>query len=82
MDQSTTGTSCLGPLSGLNAQKDLYEKSIGALSDPRRTTLYLVSRPEPSALDEAERSRAELRALGVGSLRLILNALFIRGYRP
>ena len=77
MDQSTTGTSCLGPLSGLNAQKDLYEQSIGALSDPRRTTLYLVSRPEPSALAEAERSRAELRTLGVGSLRLMLNALFI-----
>lgn len=77
MDQSTTGTSCLGPLSGLNAQKSIYEQSIGALSDPRRTTLYLVSRPEPSALDEAERSRVELAALGVGSQRLMLNAVFI-----
>jgi arsenite-transporting ATPase len=77
LDQSTTGTSCLGPLSGLNAQKSLYEQSIGALSDPRRTTLYLVSRPEPSAFEEAERSRAELHALGVRSQRLMLNAVFV-----
>jgi arsenite/tail-anchored protein-transporting ATPase len=77
MDQSTTGTSCLGPLSGLNAQKSLYERSIDALSDPGRTTLYLVSRPEPSALHEAERSRVELAALGVGNQRLMLNAVFI-----
>jgi arsenite-transporting ATPase len=77
MDQSTTGTSCLGPLSGLNAQKSLYEQSIDALSDPSRTTLYLVSRPEPSALEEAERSRGELGALGVGSQRLMLNAVFV-----
>jgi arsenite-transporting ATPase len=77
MDQSTTGTSCLGPLSGLNGQKSLYEQSIGALADPARTTLYLVSRPEASALNEAERSRLELAALGVGNQRLMLNAVFV-----
>ncbi len=77
MDKSTTGTSCLGPLSGLNAQKSLYEESIGALSDPKRTTLYLVSRPEPSAIREAERSRLELATLGIGSQRLMLNAVFL-----
>ena len=77
MDQSTTGTSCLGPLSGLSAQKSLYDESIGALADPTRTTLYLVSRPDPSALQEAERSRVELAALGVGSQRLMLNAVFV-----
>ena len=76
MDQSVTGTSCLGPLSGLNSQKTLYEKSMGALCDPTRTTLYLVSRPETSSLKEAERSRLELAALGVTNQRLILNALF------
>lgn len=77
MDQSVTGTSCLGPLSGLNSQKALYEKSMGALCDPARTTLYLVSRPETSSLSEAERSRQELAALGVTNQRLILNALFV-----
>jgi arsenite-transporting ATPase len=76
MDQNTTGTSCLGPLSGLNAQKSLYEQSIAALSNPAETTLYLVSRPEASALREAERSRLELAALGVANQRLMLNAVF------
>lgn len=76
MDQNTTGTSCLGPLSGLNAQKSLYEESIRALSDSARTTLHLVSRPEVTALREAERSRVELAALGVANQRLLLNAMF------
>lgn len=76
MDHNTTGTSCLGPLSGLSSQKHLYEESIRALSDPKRTTLYLVSRPEASALREAERSRLELAVLGVANQRLVLNAMF------
>ncbi len=76
MNNNTTGTSCLGPLSGLAAQKSLYEQSLRALADPRRTTLYLVSRPEPSALREAERSRRELAALGLANQHLLLNAVF------
>ncbi len=76
MDQNTTGTSCLGPLSGLEAQKALYEASMQALGDPKATTLVLVSRPERSALEEAERSRAELAEMGVGNQRLILNGVF------
>jgi arsenite/tail-anchored protein-transporting ATPase len=77
MDQSATGTSCLGPLSGLGAQRQLYEQSIQALSDSTRTMLYLVSRPESSALQEAERSRLELSALGVENQRLLLNGVFV-----
>lgn len=76
MDQSVTGASCLGPLSGLNAQKSLYEQSMNTLCDSARTTIYLVSRPETSALKEAERSRLELAALGVTNQSLMLNALF------
>ena len=76
MDQNTTGTSCLGPLSGLNAQKHLYEESMDALADGARTTLFLVSRPEQAALREAERSRGELDSLGVQNQRLLINASF------
>lgn len=76
MAQNTTGTSCLGPLSGLNAQRELYEESLRALADPTRTTLYLVSRPETSSLREADRSRGELALLGIGNQRLLLNAVF------
>jgi len=73
---NTTGTSCLGPLSGLEAQRSLYEATVTALANPEQTTLVLVARPEPSALAEAERTRAELEALGVANQRLVLNGLF------
>ena len=76
IDTSVGGTSCLGPLSGLSAQKVLYAHSNEALRDPARTTLVLVARPEQSSLTEAERTRAELAQLGVANVRLILNGVF------
>jgi arsenite-transporting ATPase len=76
IDANVGGTSCLGPLSGLNAQKELYAASNSALRDPAQTTLVLVARPEPSSLTEAERTRAELAQLGVANVRLILNGVF------
>lgn len=72
-----TGTSCLGPLSGLETQKSLYDASLSALTDPSMTTLVLVSRPERAALAEADRSRAELAAMGVTNQKLLLNGVFI-----
>ncbi len=47
-----------------------------ALSDATRTTMVLVTRPEPSALAEAARTSAELGALGVRNQRLVVNAVF------
>jgi arsenite-transporting ATPase len=76
IDTNVGGTSCLGPLSGLNAQKALYAASHEALRDPAQTILVLVARPERSSLTEAERTRAELAQLGVGNVRLILNGVF------
>jgi arsenite-transporting ATPase len=76
IDANVGGTSCLGPLSGLNAQKALYAASNEALRDPAQTILVLVARPERSSLIEAERTRAELAQLGVGNVRLILNGVF------
>lgn len=73
---NTTGTSCLGPLSGLETQKSLYDASLSALTDPSVTTLVLVSRPERSALTEADRSRAELTEMGVSNQLLFLNGVF------
>jgi arsenite-transporting ATPase len=76
IDTNVGGTSCLGPLSGLSAQKALYAASNEALRDPLQTTLVLVARPERSSLTEAERTRAELAQLGVANVRLILNGVF------
>ena len=49
IEANTTGTSCLGPLAGLQAQHELYQATVAALSDGDLTTLILVSRPESSA---------------------------------
>lgn len=65
LDANTSGTSCLGPLAGLQKQRSLYEGSVAALADATRTTLVLVSRPQKGALDEAERTSRELAAIGV-----------------
>lgn len=76
LDNNTSGTSCLGPLAGLQKQRAIYEASVAALADAERTTLVLVSRPQKAALDEAERTSAELAAIGVKNQRLIINGVF------
>jgi arsenite-transporting ATPase len=76
IETNMTGTSCLGPLAGLQAQKTLYEKAMQALSSSATTTVFLVSRPDDSALAEAERTRSELEGLGIKNQRLILNGVF------
>ena len=77
IESSVGGTSCLGPLSGLQTQRELYACTVQALSDPTYTTLVLVSRSESAALQEAERTRHELSAVGVGNHHFILNGTFI-----
>jgi len=76
VEQSAFGTSCLGPLAGLEKQRALYQATVEVLSDPARTTMVLVARPEPSALAEAARTSTELAALGVRNQRLVVNGLF------
>jgi arsenite-transporting ATPase len=73
---STTGNSCLGPLAGLEQQREIYEQAVASLADGGRTTLVLVSRAQRAALAEAERTSHELAAIGVRNQRLILNGLF------
>lgn len=77
METNTTGTSCLGPLAGLQAQKAIYDASFRALSDTETTTLVLMSRPEQSALTEADRTRAELAEMGLTNQILFLNGVFV-----
>ena len=76
LDSNTSGTSCLGPLAGLEKQRVIYEATVNTLADASATTLVLVSRPQRAALREAERTSKELRALGVGNQCLVINGTF------
>ncbi|HWO75567.1 MAG TPA: arsenical pump-driving ATPase [Bacillus sp. (in: firmicutes)] len=75
LEESTHGASCLGPLSGLNEKKGLYAKTMDALANPEQTTLLLISRPDLSSLQEANRAAKELKAIGMQNQRLIINGL-------
>jgi arsenite/tail-anchored protein-transporting ATPase len=75
---NTHGASCLGPLSGLGDKKETYEKAVRVLSDPNKTQLILVSRPDKGALQEAERASKELRELGISNQQLVINGVFER----
>jgi arsenite-transporting ATPase len=76
LDTNTSGTSCLGPLAGLEKQRALYEATVATLANASATTLVLVSRPQRSALREAGRTAAELRALGLTNQQLVINGTF------
>ena len=71
-----TGSSCLGPLSGLKEQRGIYEKAVATLGDPALTLLVLVTRAEVSSLKEASRAGSDLATLGIRNQWLILNGLF------
>ncbi len=73
---NTSGTSCLGPLAGLDQQRSVYEGALYALADSIRTTLVLVSRPQTPPLREAERTWKELASLGVTNQCVVLNGIF------
>ena len=76
LEVSTHGASCLGPLSGLGEKKELYAKAVESLSNPQKTTLILVSRPDVSSLVEANRASSELKDIGIQNQILIINGLF------
>ena len=71
-----TGTSCLGPLSGLRAAQSRYAAAVATLADGAATTLLLVTRPDVAAIGEADRAGTELRQLGIGAQQLIVNGVF------
>ena len=77
IESNKTGSSCLGPVSGLAEQKILFEKVVTALKNPEKTLLVLVSRAEEMSFNEANRASLELREVGLSNQHLIINGLFI-----
>ncbi len=79
LEGNDRGASCLGPHSGLKMQEVRFKAALEALGDPARTTVILVTRPDPGAVAEAARTSDELRALGLHNQRLAVNAVFHAG---
>ena len=67
--------SCLGPVAGLDRLRHDYAGALAALTDPARTRLVIVTRPQRSAIAEAARTYAELRALGMSDAHLVVNGV-------
>jgi arsenite/tail-anchored protein-transporting ATPase len=76
LESAPGDVSCLGPLSGLKAQRERYETTVRALADPSATALVLVARPDRVALMEAARTSDELRGQGLTNQQLIINGVF------
>ncbi|WP_353094856.1 arsenical pump-driving ATPase [Tissierella praeacuta] len=75
ISESTHGASCLGQLSGLEAKKEVYRNAVENLADKEKTTLILISRPEVSALKEADRASNELKDIGINNQLLVINGV-------
>ncbi len=75
LEANRSGTSCLGPLSGLAKQKSQYALAVRRLTDPALTKIVLVSRPQRSALQEAARTSSELSQLGIHNQHFVVNGL-------
>lgn len=79
LEESSHGASCLGPLSGLGAKKELYAKTVEALSDPSQTKVILVARPDTATFYEAKRAANELKEIGIENQCLIINGVLQKG---
>jgi arsenite-transporting ATPase len=75
LEEGKGDASCLGPLAGLEKQRERYAAAVARLGDARATRLVLVARPRRSALDEAARTSRELAAIGIANQQLAVNGL-------
>jgi len=73
LDDNPEGASCLGPLSGLEKQRQRYSDAVAVLADSRRTRLVLVARAQRATLIEAARTSEELAHIGFAHQHLVVN---------
>jgi arsenite-transporting ATPase len=76
LDKNTSGTSCLGPLAGLEKQRGIYEATVNTLADATATPGVVGRRPQLPGRRAAEPTSKELRALGVANQCLVINGVF------
>ena len=75
LETGTGDASCLGPLAGLEKQRERYAAAVDRLGDSELTRLILVARPRESAMGELARTSAELASIGIENQQLAINGL-------
>jgi arsenite-transporting ATPase len=75
LEDNESGASCLGPLSGLEKQRQRYSQAVAELANGQHTVFMLVTRPQRGSFVEAERTSRELAALGITNQRLVVNGV-------
>ena len=75
LDNNESGASCLGPLAGLEKQRERYAHAVAELANGQHTTFVLVTRPQRGSLVEAARTSGELAALGITNQQVVINGV-------
>ncbi|WP_167769393.1 arsenical pump-driving ATPase [Thioalkalivibrio halophilus] len=73
LEKGQGDASCLGPLAGLEKQKERYRAAVDALASPDATRLVLVARAQSGSLDEVARTHDELAEIGLQRQYLVVN---------
>ncbi|HEI8955471.1 TPA: arsenical pump-driving ATPase [Serratia liquefaciens] len=75
IDSNPDGASCLGPLAGLEKQRERYSHALSVLADGTKTRLILVARAQQSTLAEVARTHDELLHVGLKHQYLVINGV-------
>ena len=75
LEEGKGDASCLGPLAGLEKQREQYKAAVDALADENRTRLILVARPQLTTLREVARTHEELAGIGLKQQYLVINGI-------
>jgi arsenite/tail-anchored protein-transporting ATPase len=78
LEEGKGDASCLGPLAGLEKQREQYKAAVDALADETRTRLMLVARAQQATLREVARTHEELAAIGFQHQYLVINGILPR----
>lgn len=75
LEEGKGDASCLGPLAGLEKQREQYKAAVDALADASRTRLILVARAQVATLREVARTHDELSSIGLEQQYLVINGI-------
>jgi arsenite/tail-anchored protein-transporting ATPase len=75
LEEGKGDASCLGPLAGLEKQRNQYKEAVDALADVHRSRLILVARAQQGTLREVARTHEELATIGLSKQYLVINGL-------